>query len=60
MNSSDDLPHTPSTRLDRKNIVVVGNGMVGQRFCERLVEFDVEQTISDSHVLRGIVRRTIA
>ena len=27
----------------RKNIVVVGNGMVGQRFCERLVEFNAER-----------------
>lgn len=27
----------------RQNIVVIGNGMVGQRFCERLVEFDAEQ-----------------
>lgn len=25
---------------DRRTIVVVGNGMVGQRFCERLVQFD--------------------
>ncbi len=24
----------------RKTVVVIGNGMVGQRFCERLVEFD--------------------
>ena len=23
-----------------KNIVVIGNGMVGHRFCDRLVEFD--------------------
>ncbi|HJQ78839.1 MAG TPA: FAD-dependent oxidoreductase, partial [Lacipirellulaceae bacterium] len=27
----------------RQNIVVIGNGMVGQRFCERLVELDVER-----------------
>src|SRR5688572_17039897 len=27
----------------RQNVVVIGNGMVGQRFCERLVEFDVER-----------------
>ena len=26
----------------RQNVVVIGNGMVGQRFCERLVELDVE------------------
>lgn len=25
---------------DRQTVVVIGNGMVGQRFCERLVEFD--------------------
>src|SRR6188474_610697 len=24
----------------RQNVVVIGNGMVGQRFCEKLVEFD--------------------
>ena len=28
---------------DRQTIVVVGNGMVGHRFCERLVERDVNQ-----------------
>jgi nitrite reductase (NADH) large subunit len=27
----------------RHNVVVIGNGMVGQRFCERLVEFDPER-----------------
>ena len=27
----------------RKTVVVIGNGMVGHRFCERLVEFDTEQ-----------------
>ncbi|HVS39579.1 MAG TPA: nitrite reductase large subunit NirB [Gemmataceae bacterium] len=26
----------------RKTVVVVGNGMVGHRFCERLVEFDAD------------------
>jgi nitrite reductase (NADH) large subunit len=26
--------------VKRQTIVVIGNGMVGQRFCERLVEFD--------------------
>jgi nitrite reductase (NADH) large subunit len=30
-------------KSDRKTVVVVGNGMVGQRFCERLVEFDVAE-----------------
>ena len=24
----------------QKNVVVIGNGMVGLRFCEKLVEFD--------------------
>lgn len=28
---------------DRQTIVVVGNGMVGHRFCERMVELDVDQ-----------------
>ena len=32
-----------STNSPRKRVVVVGNGMVGHRFCERLVEFDVDQ-----------------
>ncbi len=26
---------------ERKTIVVIGNGMVGHRFCERLIEYDV-------------------
>ena len=25
----------------QKTVVVIGNGMVGQRFCEKLVEYDV-------------------
>ena len=28
---------------DRETVVVIGNGMVGQRFCEKLVEFDVDK-----------------
>jgi nitrite reductase (NADH) large subunit len=32
-----------NTNANRKSIVVIGNGMVGQRFCERLVEFDQKQ-----------------
>jgi nitrite reductase (NADH) large subunit len=32
-----------SPTSDRKTVVVVGNGMVGQRFCERLVEFDAAE-----------------
>jgi nitrite reductase (NADH) large subunit len=27
----------------RKTVVVIGNGMVGHRFCERLLEFDAER-----------------
>ena len=27
---------------EKKTIVVIGNGMVGHRFCERMIEFDVE------------------
>lgn len=27
----------------QKTVVVIGNGMVGQRFCERLIEFDQER-----------------
>ena len=27
----------------RRTIVVIGNGMVGHRFCERLVEYDVDR-----------------
>lgn len=34
------LPVAPN---NRETVVVIGNGMVGQRFCERLVEFDTER-----------------
>ncbi len=30
-----------SASENQQTVVVVGNGMVGQRFCERLIEFDV-------------------
>ncbi len=30
-------------RKPRKTVVVIGNGMVGHRFCERLVEFDIKR-----------------
>src|SRR4051812_508203 len=30
-------------RDERKTVVVVGNGMVGHRFCERLVALDLER-----------------
>jgi nitrite reductase (NADH) large subunit len=38
-------PKTTAARpvVDRKPIVVVGNGMVGLRFCEKLIEFDSKQ-----------------
>jgi nitrite reductase (NADH) large subunit len=32
----------PRTEATRSTIVVIGNGMVGHRFCERLVEFDTD------------------
>ena len=32
-----------SSIIERKTVVVVGNGMVGHRFCERLVELDVDR-----------------
>ncbi len=34
----------PPTDRGRKTVVVVGNGMVGLRFCEKLVEFDTTGT----------------
>ncbi len=34
----------PATAGDRKTVVVVGNGMVGLRFCEKLVELDTTDT----------------
>ena len=39
--------------MTRKTVVVIGNGMVGHRFCERLVEFDADRRYRDRHVLRG-------
>src|SRR5262245_45680796 len=37
------MASNPKPLSNRQNIVVIGNGMVGQRFCERLVEFDTER-----------------
>lgn len=40
---ADEVSETPAEVIppeDRKTIVVIGNGMVGLRFCEKLVEFD--------------------
>lgn len=36
------MPPSPSRNgsAKRRNVVVIGNGMVGQRFCEKLVEHD--------------------
>ena len=39
-------PLSQRTRVNRKpqkTVVVIGNGMVGHRFCERLVEFDIKR-----------------
>ena len=33
---------------ERKTVVVIGNGMVGHRFCERLVEYDLRTELSRS------------
>src|SRR5689334_24136800 len=43
MTKSTAVTNAQSSPSKRKNIVVIGNGMVGQRFCERLVEFDTER-----------------
>ena len=34
------VPESVSAAPPRKTVVVIGNGMVGLRFCEKLVEFD--------------------
>ena len=34
---------TTDTHDGRRNVVVIGNGMVGQRFCEQLVERDTKR-----------------
>ena len=34
---------TTDTSDRRRNIVVIGNGMVGQRFCEQLIERDTDR-----------------
>ena len=43
--SAELKPVTNSLPTDssKKTVVVIGNGMVGQRFCEKLVEFDKAQ-----------------
>ena len=37
------MTESPTSPPNKQTVVVIGNGMVGQRFCERLVEFDVER-----------------
>jgi nitrite reductase (NADH) large subunit len=39
----DEAAPAPRRRAGRKTVVVIGNGMVGQRFCEKLVEFDTSE-----------------
>ena len=34
---------TQNSSSSVRNVVVIGNGMVGHRFCEKLIEFDVER-----------------
>ena len=36
---------SPRIHGARKTVVVIGNGMVGLRFCEKLVEFDTTQRL---------------
>ena len=37
-------PHSSlDNKFAKKTVVVIGNGMVGQRFCEKLIEYDVGQ-----------------
>ncbi|HTI49983.1 MAG TPA: nitrite reductase large subunit NirB, partial [Planctomycetaceae bacterium] len=37
------LPHETAVARPQKTIVVIGNGMVGLRFCEKLVQYDVRR-----------------
>jgi nitrite reductase (NADH) large subunit len=37
------MSETSTSSAQVRNVVVVGNGMVGQRFCEKLVEFDIDR-----------------
>ena len=59
MNNANDTVSIPSA--DRKTVVVIGNGMVGQRFCEKLVEFDIAASaIASSRSAKSRGRRTTA
>src|SRR5262245_57901727 len=40
---TDEPVKAMRSRRGLKTVVVVGNGMVGLRFCEKLVEFDTDQ-----------------
>ena len=51
---ADDRTRSPrAARQRQKTVVVIGNGMVGHRFCERLVEFDADRDLPDRDLLRG-------
>ena len=36
-------PPAPRSRTDQQTLVIVGNGMVGLRFCEKLIEADPQR-----------------
>jgi hypothetical protein len=42
----------------RKNLVVIGNGMVGHRFVEKMVEFDAARQYRSSPFAKSRGRRT--
>ena len=42
----------------QKTVVVIGNGMVGQRFCEKLVEFDASRQYASSRSAKSRVPPT--
>src|SRR6187455_689411 len=37
------MSHAMTSSTAKQTVVVIGNGMVGQRFCERLIEFDSDR-----------------
>ena len=43
MTIHEEVSTTIASKAEKKTIVVIGNGMVGHRFCERLAEYDVEK-----------------
>src|SRR5262249_39529940 len=44
LSKADPHDQHSKTVLQARTVVVIGNGMVGHRFCQRLVEFDPERT----------------